>query len=228
MEEATKQFIDRYWNLAAWISRRFPDFWDDLAAALGRPVTPNTTAPEAREPDVPETRTGQTVETEERSRQQPIPRAGVEPRFPTGCWNCGGPHRYARCWETRSRFCYGCGTRGATVRTCENCGPTYDPEAPHQSQKGPRRATRGPTVEATTATASTSDSISDSEAETVYFVMEDWEPPSSEEETPGKRNGDLPRRGRGRGRVPARDIDLPRRGRGRGRVSAQMRSIGRA
>ena len=73
------------------------------------------------------------------STERPTP---VREVLNLGCWNCGGPHRYAACPNTRRQdFCYGCGRRNATVRTCPRCGPTYEPDAPAQEIRGPRRTT---------------------------------------------------------------------------------------
>jgi len=44
-----------------------------------------------------------------------------------GCWNCRSLlHTYSECTQPRRwSFCFGCGTRSVTVRTCPNCGPGY-------------------------------------------------------------------------------------------------------
>lgn len=39
-----------------------------------------------------------------------------------GCFNCGGFHYYASCpWPRTMDFCYGCGIRNVTLRTCPRC-----------------------------------------------------------------------------------------------------------
>lgn len=37
------------------------------------------------------------------------------------CWNCGGPHLYSQCKQTRKRFCYRCGAKGVSTNTCSHC-----------------------------------------------------------------------------------------------------------
>jgi len=61
-----------------------------------------------------------------------------------GCWNCGSPsHGYAACSQPRREpFCFGCGERGATVRTCRRCGPVYERTEPHLAPRGPRDRSR--------------------------------------------------------------------------------------
>ena len=60
----------------------------------------------------------------------PVPAPATESRrrSPTpnvrsnGCWNCGGDHRYNRCPKPYSgNFCYRCGRRGVTLKTCDHC-----------------------------------------------------------------------------------------------------------
>jgi len=85
------------------------------------------------------------VQTEDWARE-----AAPEPAAPPpgGCWNCGSTlHGYTRCDRPRQNsFCFGCGERGATVRTCRRCGPIYERTQPYSAPRGPRdrqQPTRG-------------------------------------------------------------------------------------
>jgi len=51
-----------------------------------------------------------------------------------GCWNCRSfLHTYSECAQPRRwPFCFGCGTRNVTVRTCPNCGPEYRRTRPYR------------------------------------------------------------------------------------------------
>jgi len=57
-----------------------------------------------------------------------------------GCWNCGSfQHSYANCSRPRrDPFCFGCGERDVTVRTCRRCGPVYERTRPYTAPRGPR------------------------------------------------------------------------------------------
>jgi len=59
---------------------------------------------------------------------------------PGGCWNCGSTqHGYSSCGRPRREsFCFGCGERGVTVRTCRRCGPVYERTRPFTAPRGPR------------------------------------------------------------------------------------------
>jgi len=61
-------------------------------------------------------------------------------RSPNGCWNClSGSHPYSQCPIPRTgKYCYGCGEREVTVRTCRYCGPAYRSTAPYTGPRGPR------------------------------------------------------------------------------------------
>jgi hypothetical protein len=40
------------------------------------------------------------------------------------CWNCDGVgHSFKKCNRPKKLFCYGCGKKGVTVKTCEPCNP---------------------------------------------------------------------------------------------------------
>jgi hypothetical protein len=40
------------------------------------------------------------------------------------CWNCDGVgHSFKKCHKPKKLFCYGCGKKGVTVKTCEPCNP---------------------------------------------------------------------------------------------------------
>jgi hypothetical protein len=65
-------------------------------------------------------------------------------RGPNGCWNCLSElHPYTRCDLPRlADFCYGCGARNVTVRTCRSCGPEYQKTKPYTGPRGPRNRPR--------------------------------------------------------------------------------------
>lgn len=42
------------------------------------------------------------------------------------CWNCGGPHVYTKCKESRTRFCYRCGKKGEVMASCPVCNSGKD------------------------------------------------------------------------------------------------------
>ena len=61
-----------------------------------------------------------------------VPPSGEPSQYPSGttlsalqappCWNCGhGGHRYSSCQEQRGIFCYRCGRKEVTLRTCPEC-----------------------------------------------------------------------------------------------------------
>lgn len=65
-------------------------------------------------------------------------------RHPGGCWNCLSElHAYPECDLPRMQsFCFGCGERDVTVRTCPRCGPTYRRTEPYTGPRGPRERRR--------------------------------------------------------------------------------------
>jgi len=56
-----------------------------------------------------------------------------------GCWNCRSLlHTYSDCTEPRRwPFCFGCGTRNVTVRSCPRCGPHYRRTRPYRDPWAP-------------------------------------------------------------------------------------------
>lgn len=57
-----------------------------------------------------------------------------------GCWNCRQEgHKYTRCPRLdRGQFCYGCGQRNTTIKTCPRCGPYYAEKGPFKGYRNPR------------------------------------------------------------------------------------------
>lgn len=54
------------------------------------------------------------------AQQEPVPRPSQQPA--DKCWNClKTGHRYSACRAPRSLFCYRCGDKGETVKTCKKC-----------------------------------------------------------------------------------------------------------
>ncbi|KYN50016.1 hypothetical protein ALC62_00043, partial [Cyphomyrmex costatus] len=54
-----------------------------------------------------------------------------------GCWNCHEEgHRYSECPWKRREFCFGCGRRGETLRTCPRCGQRWRNLGPYHPSKG--------------------------------------------------------------------------------------------
>ncbi|CAL1678298.1 unnamed protein product [Lasius platythorax] len=59
-------------------------------------------------------------------------------RGSTVCWNCRATdHRYSDCPHPRDNpYCYGCGRRGVTMRTCPACGPEWRNLGPYRPEQG--------------------------------------------------------------------------------------------
>jgi len=137
------------WTLEGAIVREFPEMRD--AAAQAQVIWVRDRG--AQTSPVPGRSAG-TVRVHTRSTQtSPVPsrdaeiqagnvRRGTSPEGAPagGCWNCGSlQHGYAQCGRPRREpFCFGCGERGATVRTCPRCGPVYERSEPYSAPRGPR------------------------------------------------------------------------------------------
>lgn len=54
------------------------------------------------------------------------------------CWNCRvTDHRYSNCPQPRDQpYCYGCGRRGVTMRTCPACGQGWRDMGPYRPEQG--------------------------------------------------------------------------------------------
>ncbi|XP_024889697.1 DNA-binding protein HEXBP-like [Temnothorax curvispinosus] len=98
--------------------------------AIDRPSTPRNPSPDIASTD-------RTEEDRSRARE--------------ACWNCESPSHFAyECpLPRRPGFCFRCGQKGYTVRTCPECGAAWRLEGPYKEGKGhdlgqeaPRR--RGP------------------------------------------------------------------------------------
>lgn len=65
-------------------------------------------------------------------------RSVVPTRGATVCWNCRATdHRYSNCPRPRdSPYCYGCGRRGETMRTCPACGTEWRNLGPYRPEQG--------------------------------------------------------------------------------------------
>lgn len=59
-------------------------------------------------------------------------------RVATVCWNCRAiDHRYSTCPLPRNHtYCYGCGRRGVTMRTCPTCGEEWRNLGPYRPEQG--------------------------------------------------------------------------------------------
>ena len=52
------------------------------------------------------------------------------------CWNCGEGHRYSECpHEWIHIFCFRCGRRDVTTKTCPKCDPQWREEGPYYPGK---------------------------------------------------------------------------------------------
>jgi len=136
------QFQEAMWTTEGAVVREYPQMRDaetQTEAPTHRGVTvqaddlgiiPGENPQAGTPPDSP---TGATAG----SRTRPNGRSW---RQGDGCWNCGsGDHSYTRCPSPRVRsFCYGCGLRDTTVRTCPRCGPHYLRATPYTAPRGPR------------------------------------------------------------------------------------------
>ncbi|KYM95022.1 hypothetical protein ALC62_14322, partial [Cyphomyrmex costatus] len=72
-----------------------------------------------------------------RGRLQEERRGSAVSPSASGCWNCGqGDHLYSKCPWKRREFCFGCGRRGETLRTCPRCKDRWRDKGPYHPMKG--------------------------------------------------------------------------------------------
>ncbi|KMQ84633.1 inner centromere [Lasius niger] len=59
-------------------------------------------------------------------------------RVSTLCWNCRATdHRYSDCPHPRDNpYCYGCGRRGVTMKSCPGCGTEWRNLGPYRREQG--------------------------------------------------------------------------------------------
>ncbi|XP_043270551.1 serine/arginine repetitive matrix protein 1-like [Venturia canescens] len=123
------------------------------AAAIVPPSAPETAAddPEPADPRVSTATTGSSQAEGTQVVREPPPKrkpSREPPRKPSqrtrfsACYNCGSSrHTRQECPEPPGIFCFRCGTRGVTVRTCPIHGPIYEREQRNNDRQGlpPRR-----------------------------------------------------------------------------------------
>ncbi|KMQ84629.1 inner centromere [Lasius niger] len=83
------------------------------------------------------TRGGQ-GEPAERRADRRSSRSAAPARVATLCWNCRATdHRYSDCPHPRDNpYCYGCGRRGVTMRTCPGCCEEWRNLGPYRREQG--------------------------------------------------------------------------------------------
>jgi len=137
------QFCEAMWTTEGAVVREFPQVRDagtqteatansDVAVQAGDPGATSGEVPsQANAPPNP------TVNRSTWPRTRPDLRSWLRG---DGCWNCwSDEHPYTRCPLPRIHsFCYGCGLRDATLRTCPRCGPVYVRTEPYTAPRGPR------------------------------------------------------------------------------------------
>jgi len=118
-----RQFMRRHGPVWAFIDQADPGFWADMEDT-DRAIEEMRRTPARvvlREWPRMTDAAVQAVEAGAEAAQQ-------------GCWNCRSLlHSYSGCPRPRRwAFCFGCGTRNVTVRTCPNCGPHYKRTRPYR------------------------------------------------------------------------------------------------
>jgi len=161
LEDTGREVQEALWTTEGAIVRELPASRDSATQAEPSPTVDAATQTEsfeeaetldatrARDPREPEpTRTGERRSPEPSGNMSRGERNGTGPaktghrrlRSPNGCWNClSDSHPYAQCPIPRTgKYCYGCGEREVTVRTCRYCGPAYRSTTPYTGPRGPR------------------------------------------------------------------------------------------
>jgi len=140
LRRMSRAFWHRHRPVWAYIRENEPGFWEDAWDLLQEAQAARWTDRGAVVRDWPESSDAATG-TERAAQDAAVQavEAGAEVAQ-QGCWNCHSLlHSYSECRQPRRwNFCFGCGTRNVTVRTCPSCGPNYRRTRPYRDPWAPR------------------------------------------------------------------------------------------
>jgi len=146
LRRLSRRFWLRHRPVWEYIRQTDPGFWDDLWDTQNEARRMRWTEQGAVVRDWPQMRDAATQsrptvrDAGSGTPCRPLRDVGVQAveagaeAAPQGCWNCRSLlHSYSECRESRRwPFCFGCGTRNVTVRTCPSCGPHYKRTRPYK------------------------------------------------------------------------------------------------